>query len=229
MTDSAWTLRNRHAWLRGLRQIEPVRFIEGGLSSDVDSGFTGLGLVLTIMSVGYPIPTASFPAARARPPSAGSAETLVLIALILQVIGGVLLTGGIVWLFGFSVIHPFPYAWAAVTAAVTVGVIVLVFLYFAYTLSYQRIQRGDYSGAQTPTLIIGILSLFAGLIPGIFYLVGYVKIGDAIREQQSPLPGQGTLSPVLAPAALVACKGCGRVHPLGQFAFCPNCGQKLGA
>jgi hypothetical protein len=181
------------------------------------------------MSVGYPAPMVNLPAARARPPSAGSAETLVLVALILQVIGGLFVLGAIAWLSGFSILYPYPYAWVAVTAAVAVGAIVLVFLYFAYTLSYQRIQRGDYAGAQAPTLVIGILSLFAGILPGIFYLVGYVKLGDAIREQQGAVPSYGSPPPAAAPAALIACKGCGRIYPLGSFAFCPGCGQKLGA
>ncbi len=25
----------------------------------------------------------------------------------------------------------------------------------------------------------------------------------------------------------IACKACGRVYQVGQFAYCPNCGQKL--
>jgi hypothetical protein len=180
------------------------------------------------MSVGYPAPVASLPTARARPPSAGSAETFVLVALVLQVIGGVILVGGIAWLFGFSILYPYPYAWVAVTASVVVGAVVLALLYFAYAFSYQRIQRGDYLGAQAPTLVLGILSLFAGIIPGIFYLLGYVKLGDAIREQQGYAPGYGILPSATLSSALVACKGCGRVYPLGQFSFCPGCGQKLG-
>jgi hypothetical protein len=182
-----------------------------------------------VMSTGYSVPRTVFPTPGLRPPSAGSAETLVLVALILQVIGGAILIGAIAWLFSFSVLYPFPVAWVAVTASVAVGVLVLVFLYFAYTLSYRRIQRGDYLGAQTPTLVIGILSLFAGILPGIFYLVGYMKLGEAIREQRGYVPGYGTPPPATPAVPQVACKGCGRVYPLGQFAFCPSCGQKLGA
>lgn len=181
------------------------------------------------MSAGYATPpVTSLPASRYRPPSASSAESLVLVALILQVIGGVLLLGGIAYLFGFSILYPFPFAWAAVTAAASVGVVVVVFLYLAYTLSYQRIQRGEYQDAQTPTLVIGILSLFAGILPGIFYILGYVKLGDAIREQG----GYGYGYPVPAPPAAlasIACKSCGRASPVGQFAFCPGCGQRLVA
>jgi hypothetical protein len=182
-----------------------------------------------VMSAGYSAPTAIFPTPKHRPASAGSAETLVLLALILQVIGGAILIGAIAWLFSFSVLYSFPHAWVAVTFSLAVGVLVLVFLYFAYTLSYQRIQRGDYAGAQTPTLVIGILSLFAGILPGIFYLVGYVKLGEAIREQRGYLPGCGTPPPTPSATPLVAGKVCGRVYPLGQSAFGSGCGQKLGA
>jgi hypothetical protein len=163
---------------------------------------------------------------RARTPSGSTAETLVLIALVLQIIGGVLVLFGIAWLFGLSLVHPFAgrWVWFALTAAGVVGVLVVVFLYFAYTLCYRRIQRGEYAEAQAPTLVIGILSLFFGLIPGIFYLVGYAKLDSAIREQQGPPPVYGV--PTAVPP--IACTGCGRVYPVGAYAFCPACGRKLG-
>jgi len=181
------------------------------------------------MSAGYSAPTVGYPLTNARPPSAGSAETLVLVALILQVIGGALVIGGIAWLFGLSILFPYPFAWLVITAAAGVGGVVLVFLYFAYNLVYQRIRRGEYAAAQTPTLVIGILSLFAGILPGIFYLIGYVKLGDAIREQQGSIPGYSIAPPSTPATAMFACKSCGRVYSLGQFTFCPGCGQKLGA
>ena len=151
---------------------------------------------------------------------------MVLVALILQVIGGVAVLAAIGALFGFSAFNPYPYAWAAVTAAAVVGALVVLFLYFAYTLSYQRIQRGEYEAARTPTLVIGILSLFLGLIPGIFYLIGYVKLDSAIREQQSSTPGYAGFA---LGSQLIACPGCGRVYPLGAVAFCPSCGHKIAA
>lgn len=184
------------------------------------------------MSLGYPAAGVSYPVARGRPPSASTAETLVLVALILQIIGGIILLAAMGVLFGFSILHPYAYAWVAVTAAVAIGVVVVVFLYFAYTLSYLRIRRDEYQAAETPTLVLGIFSLFLGVLPGIFYLIGYVKLADAIREQQGPIPppyavGYGMLPPP-PPYAQVACKGCGRVYAVGQFGFCPNCGQKMG-
>ncbi|MCI4368483.1 MAG: hypothetical protein L3K09_02825 [Thermoplasmata archaeon] len=192
------------------------------------------------MSVAYPSPGVSFPLHRARPPSASTAETLVLVALLLQVIGGVVLFVGVSWFFGWSVLNPYPFAWIAVTGAVALAAVVLLFLYLAYTLSYLKIQQGDYQGAQGPTLVIGVLSLFAGVLPGIFYLIGYVKLGDAMREQQGYAPWYGpgystayapayaAIGPAMPNVAPLVCKGCGRLYAVGQFSFCPSCGSKLG-
>jgi len=184
------------------------------------------------MTVAYPPPPVGYSAPRFRPASASSAETLVFVALILQVIGGVILFGAILYLFGYAAYHPFPFAWVALIAAAIVGGVALLFLYLAYEYSYRRIQRGEYQEAQAPTLVLGILSLFLGVIPGILYLVGYVKLGDAIREQQTPPPyygpGSGFAVPPSPSSPQVACRGCGRVSFVGQFPYCPYCGQKSG-
>lgn len=182
------------------------------------------------MSVVYPAPSPSFPTSRARPPSAATAETLVLVALILQVIGAAIVVGILAYVLARAAYHPFAFAWLIGVVALIIGAVAVVFLYLAYEYSYKRIQAGDYSGAQGPTLVIGILSIFLGLIPGILYLIGYAKLGDALREQQSIQMGYGVGYgwPGGPPPALAACRGCGRVYPLGQFPFCPNCGQKMG-
>ena len=177
------------------------------------------------MSAAYPAPPVLLPATRLRPPSASSAETLVLIALLLQLVAAVALVGGILFLFGWAAFHPFAYMGVALTVAGVIGGLAVVFIYCAYTYSYQRIRQGDYAGAETPTLVLGILSIFLGLIPGILYLIGYSKLEDAIREQQPPAIYPGPMAPVLAQ---VACQGCGRVYFAGQFPFCPGCGRKLG-
>lgn len=156
----------------------------------------------------------------------------MLVALILQIVGAVIVVGVLVLLFGFTAYHFLRAAWVVLVVAATVGAISVVFLYCAYEFSYRRIQNGQYYEAQAPTLVIGILSLFLGLIPGILYLVGYLKLGDAIREQQAvPFgygPAPGFPAPPGAFAPQVACRQCGRVSFVGQFSFCPNCGQKLG-
>ncbi len=167
------------------------------------------------MPAAYPTSTA-VASAPFRPASGGAAEGLVLVGLILQVVGGLILLGGIGWLFGFSLLYPYPYWWVALPAAGGVAAVVVVFLYLVYTLSYARIRRQEYAAAQTPTLVLGILSLFVGIVPGILYLLAYVKLGDALREQSAAVP-----------LPQVACRSCGRVHPVGAFTFCPNCGQKI--
>ena len=176
------------------------------------------------MSAGYPSPTAVFPMARARPPSASTAESLVLVALVLQVIAAAFLIVGVLALFAWTAFHPFPYWGVALVVTAAIGAVAVLFLYAAYEFSYLRIQSGDYAGAQAPTLIIGILSLFLGLIPGILYLVGYAKLTDAIREQAYPA-GYGMSMPSYAQ---IACRACGKVYPAGQYQFCPACGQKMG-
>ena len=181
------------------------------------------------MSAAYPTAPQLFPTNRLRAPSGSTAETMILVALILQIIGAVVLLIGITWLLGFSILNPYPYAWVAVSAAVGVGVVAVVFLYFAYTLCFERTQRGEYQEAKDPTLVIGILSLIFGILPGIFYIIAFVKLGDAVREQQALLHPQMAWPAMYPPAAPMACIGCGRVYPTGQFAFCPGCGRKLGA
>lgn len=172
-----------------------------------------------------------FPNARPRPPSASAAEGLVFAALVLQIIGAAILTFLLVLLLSTAAFHPFPFIWIVGLVAGIVGAVSILFLYIAYEYSYRRIQLGDYVGAQGPTLVIGILSLFLGLIPGILYLIGYLKLGDTIREQQfgvGPYPGgYPAIGPSMVPQQ--ACRGCGRVFFVGQFLYCPNCGQKLGA
>jgi cbb3-type cytochrome oxidase subunit 3 len=150
---------------------------------------------------------------------------MVLIALVLQAVGGAIVVGLLGWVIGFSVLYPYAWAWVAVLGA-AVGVAVIgLFLYCAYAFSYRRVRAGEYEAAQTPTLVLGILSMFLGIVPGIFYLIGYVKLGDALQEAETARLGAG----MPAPGSLVACKGCGRVFPIGGFSFCPACGQRLGA
>jgi hypothetical protein len=186
--------------------------------------------MVSAMCAAYAPASVTYPVSRARPPSAGTAETLVLIAFIFQVIAAVVVVGLLLLFFGFTVYNPVRATWALAIAASVVGGLSLVFLYCAYEYSYLRIQRGQYHEAQAPTLVIGILSLFLGLIPGILYLVGYLKLGDTIRELQMPVgygPAYGFPYTPGASAPQIACRGCGRVHFVGQFPFCPNCGQKL--
>jgi hypothetical protein len=134
------------------------------------------------MSAAYPTPPGAQPVVR--PPSASTAESLVLAALVLQIIGTVVMAAIVGLVLGVAITNPFPYSWVAILVISVIVVLGAVFVYLAYDLSYRRILAGDYLGAQAPTLVFGILSLFFGLVPGILYIVGYVKLADAVRELQ---------------------------------------------
>lgn len=193
------------------------------------------------MSAAYPSPGAAATNA-IRPASAATAETLVLVALILQLFGAafVLIAGAA--LIGVSLWAPFAWSWAITALVLVIGGGAVAFLYLAYETSYVRIRRGDYVAAEAPTLVIGIISLAFGILPGILYLIGYAKIGDAIRESRAvPMgypgyyaPGAVQYAPPVppppaGPPTVMACRSCGRTYYAGQAAFCPGCGQRLGA
>lgn len=191
--------------------------------------------------------------ATARPltSSGGTAKTLILIGLVLQ------LVFALFFLFGLGVI-------ALVTLPVGVGLFLagiwlvfglidFLFLYLVYTLCYRRTRNGEYEEAKTPTIVFGILSLiFAGVIPGILYIIAWVKLGDAAREQQqqrqATTPAAGYYSPSTPPQAATPypvppptstgpsssptpgasstrfCASCGSPLAADQM-FCPACGR----
>ena len=78
-----------------------------------------------------PTPVA-YPTPRTRPPSAGTAETLVLVALVLQVIAAVVILGLFLLLFGFAAFHSDRATWVFALVASVVGGLSLLFLYCAY-------------------------------------------------------------------------------------------------
>ena len=107
--------------------------------------------------------------------SAQTAETLILVGLILYLVGDViLLLVGLLFLF-----------------LVFVGIVVLTFAALGFVwvaliwqFSYARVRSGDYDGARTPTIVFAILSLITlGLVPGILFLIAFVKLEDASRER----------------------------------------------
>ncbi|NNN17442.1 MAG: hypothetical protein HKL79_03670 [Thermoplasmata archaeon] len=165
--------------------------------------------------------------------SAETAELLILVGLILQVVGVLIVFGiGI-----FLLIGPL------------IGAIFLLFAFFGivwlilvYAFSYRRTKDGDYEGARTPTLVFAILSLLSlGLISGILYIVAYSKLGDAINEAEasrkpSPSPafyaapayagGPAPVTSAALPTAPRFCSRCGRPTSY-QSRFCLSCGAVL--
>ncbi len=99
----------------------------------------------------------------------------------------------------------------------------LFFVIWAY-LTYKKIDDGDYIGARTSTLILGIFGLLPFLgsfIGGIFFILAYVKIGDILRMAQGVL-----YTPIQTPVSDKSCETCGQVVGVNDK-FCPRCGAKL--
>jgi hypothetical protein len=161
-------------------------------------------------------------------PSGGTAKTLILVGLILDIVFEVILVfAGLALLVVFGL------------GVILLGFAVVGFVWIAliWLFSYQRVQDGDYVGARTPTLVFAILSLITlALIPGILFLIAYVKLGDAMRESSAAAaPAWGTptpLAPSFPPAAAGPaagprfCSHCGRANA-GASAFCQGCGAPL--
>ncbi len=84
------------------------------------------------MSAAYSPTSVAYPTPRTRPPSAGTAETLVLVALVLQVIAAVVIIGLFLLLFGFAAFHTDRATWVFALVASIVGGLSLLFLYCAY-------------------------------------------------------------------------------------------------
>ncbi len=124
------------------------------------------------------------PVAPVKSVSADEAGTWTLVALIFHVLFSIG-TALVIFLF-FGILAIFGNIFWVI-GAVLIGLIVLS-LYIGVDWCYLRIRRGDYDGARAPTLILGILGIvFGGIITGVFYLLAYSKLGDAIRERTAPM------------------------------------------
>jgi hypothetical protein len=132
------------------------------------------------------------------PPSGQTAKTLILVGLILQLIFAlifVLALGALAFVaatFGvFPIIAVFYIA---------VGLLGFIFLFLVWMFCYKPVREGRYEQAKTPTLIFAILSLITiNIIAGVLYLIAYIKLGDAVREQQMPPQGYPGGAPMMAP------------------------------
>ena len=169
--------------------------------------------------------------ARPVPPSASTAKTLILVGLIFDIIFAVIFFVTGVAALAVSVAYS---SYAAGFGAIwfVFGVISLLVIYLVYKFTYVRVKDGDYQGARTPTLVWAILSLVTlSIIPGILYLIGYIKLGDAIGELQQPpyaqsyaapygqpMAGQPMYPPPTTPAGAM-------LPPAGAPPLCPRCGQ----
>ncbi|MDE1822670.1 MAG: zinc ribbon domain-containing protein [Euryarchaeota archaeon] len=185
---------------------------------------------------GAPAPLA-YPLPPWRSPASGvsTAETLVLVALVLQVIGAVALGAAVGAVMAVAFAFPFA-ATVAVVALLLALLAVVVLLYFGYTSSYLRIKKGDLEGAKTPTLVLGVVGLFLMLVPGILYLIAFFKLDSALELERwnaalaasvRTTPQATMNAPYWVGMATVTCATCHSASPLG-YAFCPRCGGRLG-
>ncbi|MCI4352776.1 MAG: DUF973 family protein [Thermoplasmata archaeon] len=132
------------------------------------------------------------------PPSASTAKTLILVGLILQLIFA------LVFLIGLGALALFAASvggFAVVIAGVYVALGAIGFVWFVlvWMLCYKPVTEGRYDSAKTPTLVFAILSIVTGgILSGILYLIAYIKLGDAVREQQ--MPPQGYPGAPIAPS-----------------------------
>ena len=83
-----------------------------------------------------------------------------------------------------------------------------------------------YAGSAALLGLTGLVLIIVGLVfvtqrnPATMPALGYPASGWAQPQYYLPPPPP--------PPPMVACKSCGRVHTAGHYAFCPDCGSKLG-
>ncbi|MCI4324844.1 MAG: hypothetical protein L3K00_03030 [Thermoplasmata archaeon] len=142
------------------------------------------------------------PAYRPKTPSQGTAETLILVGFIFQLIVSVLFIAlGVFGLLLGSFFLFFGFVGAGLLALAGILIFVpILMLYVAYHYCYQRVRDGDLAGARGPTLAMGIIGIFlGGLIVGILYIIAYVEIGSAENELRAMGVGPGGTGPYSNP------------------------------
>ncbi len=159
-------------------------------------------------------------------PSGNTARILILIGLVLDIVFEVVL---LLYAALIAVASP---GFALLLAGFSVVGFVWVLL--VYLFSYLRVRERRWDDARAPTLVFAILSLITlAIIPGILFLVAYVKLGDALRESPAA-PAWGTPTAPTAPAPLASaaaptryCTYCGRADTSGGQ-YCQSCGAPFG-
>jgi hypothetical protein len=137
---------------------------------------------------------------------ASTAQTLTLVAIVLQLIFTLIGIVGVVILIAFlpasyttvttstgTVIYPpisagfgFAVALLVVSISLSIGILWILLDYF---LVYRKLQLGMVKEAETPSLVLGIVQLiFGGIIPGILLIVSYVKIRDSLQRNATIAP-----------------------------------------
>jgi len=167
--------------------------------------------------------------------SGGTAKTLILVGLIFELIFALIYLFGVGLLSLLTVTAAIAGANPAVLLVsglfIGLGLIGFIILYLIYALSYRRTRNGEYQEARTPTLIFAILTLVTlNFIAGILYLVAYVKLGDAVREQAQQIGFTSPMSPASsynpsAPASPATAPAPGVAPTPNPAPYCSKCGK----
>ena len=123
------------------------------------------------------------------PASVAEARKLAYWAQIFAgVVGVLLLIGGIVSLLAFGFFAGIGYMVDAVIA--------LAFAVILKSLLFDILDQGKFKEASERMLILGIIGLFAAVIPGILILLGYVRMQEVFQPQyQQYQPQNASVAP----------------------------------
>ena len=160
--------------------------------------------------------------------SFGTAGLLSLIAVLVQ--AAAFLVTVIVGAYLASLAASFAVVGISVGVdGVVVATIVVqaVMLAAGYYLSFDRIAEGRYVEALDPTLVIALISLllFVAIVPGICYLLAWVKLRDGISESSeapTSIPDESAPPGMFTPSATAP--GIGTVDPTGNPGPSPAAG-----
>lgn len=131
---------------------------------------------------------------RPKPPSQGTAETLILVGFVLQVIFSLvyIVIGTLIVFAGTFFLFAGVIGGTLLLLAVILVIVPILMLYVTFHYCYQRVRDGDLSGARGPTIAMGIIGIFlGGIIVGILYIIAYVEIGSAENELRAMGIGPG--------------------------------------
>jgi hypothetical protein len=79
--------------------------------------------------------------------------------------------------------------WFLITAVITIVVGVII-LFIAKTTVFDPLDQGRFKDASTFLLIWGIIGLFVSLIPGILFIVAFIKLQDVFSPQYQQYQAQ---------------------------------------
>lgn len=105
----------------------------------------------------------------------GTARTVALIAIVVQVLFLLIAVGEVV---AISSVASIP-AGLIGTVLVLSGFLGVLWILLDWTLVYSPIKSGNHGSAVTPALVLGVVQLvFGGVVPGVLLLIAWIEIKD---------------------------------------------------